>query len=73
MTEEQKQQRIVTAGIVEAGRDQPLHAQLAHIAERHRRPGGVLGWLATSGLSCVGGADRHCFGEILNPVWKCIG
>jgi hypothetical protein len=25
-------QRHVTAGIVEAGRDQPLHAQLAHVA-----------------------------------------
>jgi hypothetical protein len=25
-------------------RDQPLHAQPAHVAERHRRAGGVLGF-----------------------------
>ena len=36
-------QCAVTAGIVEAGRDQVVHAQLAHVAERHRRAGGVLG------------------------------
>jgi hypothetical protein len=32
----------VTAGIVEARRDKALHTQLAHVAERHRRPCGLL-------------------------------
>jgi hypothetical protein len=34
-----------TAGrkAIKTRRDQPLHAQLAHVAERHRRASGVLG------------------------------
>jgi hypothetical protein len=36
-------QRGVPAGIVETRRDQVLHAELAHVAERHRRAGGVPG------------------------------
>jgi hypothetical protein len=36
-------QRRMSAGIVEAVRDQVLHAKLAHVAERHRRTGRVLG------------------------------
>ena len=32
----------MAAGIVEAEGDQVLHAQLAHVAERHRRGGRVL-------------------------------
>ena len=35
--------RSVTAGIVEAVRDEPLHAKLAHVAERHRRASGIAG------------------------------
>jgi hypothetical protein len=31
------------AGVIEARRDKPLHAQLAHIAQRHRRAGWVFG------------------------------
>jgi hypothetical protein len=30
------------AGVIEARRDQPRHAQLAHVAERHRWAGGLL-------------------------------
>ena len=36
-------QRGVPAGIVETRRNQVLHAELAHVAERHRRAGGVPG------------------------------
>ena len=36
----------VTAGIVEAVRDEPLHAKLAHFARRHRRAGSVMSTLA---------------------------
>jgi hypothetical protein len=32
---------LVAAGIVEAKRDQTLHALLTHVAERHRRAGWV--------------------------------
>jgi hypothetical protein len=32
----------VAAGIIQARCNQPLHAELAHVAERHRRTGGVL-------------------------------
>ena len=32
-------QRLMAAGVVEAEGDQVLHAQLAHVAERHRRAG----------------------------------
>jgi hypothetical protein len=31
------------AGVVQAERDQPLHAKLAHVAECHRRADGLLG------------------------------
>jgi hypothetical protein len=31
------------AGVIEARRDQPLYAQLAHVGERHRRAGRVVG------------------------------
>jgi len=34
---------LVSARIVEAGGDKVLHAEMAHIAERHRRAGRVLG------------------------------
>jgi hypothetical protein len=34
----------VSAGIVEAVRYEVAHPLLAHIAERHRRAGRVLGW-----------------------------
>ena len=35
----------MAAGIVEAEGDQVMHAQLAHVAERHRRAGGGYpGW-----------------------------
>jgi hypothetical protein len=33
----------MAAGVVVAERDQPLHAKLAHVAERHRRGGRLLG------------------------------
>ena len=36
-------QRSVTAGVIEARRNKPLHAQLAHVAERLRWAGWVLG------------------------------
>jgi hypothetical protein len=36
-------QRRVTASVVQAGRKQPLHAQRAHVGERHRRAVGLLG------------------------------
>jgi hypothetical protein len=35
-------QALVAARIVEAGRDEPLHAEVAHVAERHRRDGRVF-------------------------------
>jgi hypothetical protein len=35
-------QGLVSAGIVQAIGDQVLHPQLAHVAERHRRPGSWL-------------------------------
>jgi hypothetical protein len=31
----------MAARIVEAGSDQPLHAEMAHVAERHRLTGGL--------------------------------
>jgi hypothetical protein len=31
----------MAARIVEAGGDQPLHAEMAHVTERHRLTGGV--------------------------------
>ena len=34
-------QRLVAAGVVQAIGDQVMHAQLAHVAERHRRGGFV--------------------------------
>ena len=37
-------QALVPAGIVEARRNQPCYAQLAPVAERHRRTGRVLGF-----------------------------
>ena len=37
-------QTLVSAGVVQAGRKQPLHAELAHVAERHRRAGGCFGF-----------------------------
>jgi hypothetical protein len=36
-------QAIVSAGGIETGGHQPPNAQLAHIAEGHRRAGGLLG------------------------------
>jgi hypothetical protein len=36
-------QRSMSAGVVQTGRKQPLHAQPAHVAERHRGAGGLLG------------------------------
>jgi hypothetical protein len=36
-------QRRVTAGVIQAGRNQPLHAECAHVAEGHRRAGRLLG------------------------------
>ena len=41
----------MAAGVIEARRDKPLDAQLAHIAERHRRPGGCLGVDAIAAIS----------------------
>ena len=39
------EQRGVSAGVVMTERDQPLHAERAHVAERHRRAGRVLGFI----------------------------
>jgi hypothetical protein len=36
-------QALVAARIVEAGRNEPLYAEMAHVAERHRGAGWVLG------------------------------
>jgi hypothetical protein len=35
-------QALVAARIVEAGREQPLHAKVAHCAKRHRRAGSLF-------------------------------
>ena len=40
----------MSAGIVEAGREQALHTELAHVAEGHSWAGGCLGLDAT----CLG-------------------
>jgi hypothetical protein len=36
-------QRLMPTRVIEAERDQMMHAQLAHVAERHRRAGWALG------------------------------
>jgi hypothetical protein len=36
-------QALVAAGVVKAGRDKSLHAEVAHVAEGHRLAGRVLG------------------------------
>ena len=50
-------QRLVAAGVVEAGGDQVLHA--AHIAERHGRAGPAI---------VTARSSRHVIGQI-SPVW----
>ena len=38
-------QTLVSARIVEASGDEVLHAEVAHVTERHRRAGRVLGFI----------------------------
>jgi hypothetical protein len=50
-------QALVSAGVVEAERDQVPHAKVAHVAERHRRAGSVM---STILLSILDSTQRVC-------------
>ena len=68
----------MSAGIVQTERDQVLHAEIAHVAERHRRAGGVLGVHLTAGIGTLGhrlstddgvrGVDIFCSAFALRSV-----